>query len=263
MIFGMSWRLLLATAEAMTALLYGCASIYGQSATQSRTRSAKTVSIPFVGCSSFGQVSSLEAPKGTSVAIRVRQQDGHALAYYKSADGISVLAPRGWYCQGVSGSGGAVLFLAPSPIVHSSSSWQGLSGTVIEVSDISAENSGQIDVAQIIPLVFPAYRWFVRRVWDLDSWPRFGPYPKDTLRYRSNRVVEYKTPARTDGLGNFESWLGKNNLPIEGAAVLLIGSPHATNDIPHVMLLSIRFPPDLARFAPTIVHHFEQEAGAN
>src|SRR5262245_10090325 len=64
-----------------------------------------TAPVPFVGCVSFGQVERLEAPRGTSLGLPISSKDARALAYYKSADGIGVLAPRGWYCEGVSGSG--------------------------------------------------------------------------------------------------------------------------------------------------------------
>src|SRR5579884_1412623 len=184
--------------SAVVAVLYGCVPAYGGS---TATRPVTTVSIPFVGCPSFGQIEVLEAPKATSKSVSIRARYGKALAYYKSADGISVLAPRGWYCQGVSGSGGAALFVAPKPIVTSSSGWEGLGGAAIEVDDISGENSGRYEVAELIARVFPTYKSFARRVWrDLDSPLPSGPYPKDTLVYRGKMVVNYRTPARTEGL---------------------------------------------------------------
>jgi len=259
MTLGVAWRLSLATTGAVTAVMCGCTSVYGQSTADNATRSIKAVSIPFVGCSSFGQVELLEAPKGTSEPVRISEQDGRALAYYKSANGISVPASRGWYCQGVSGSGGTALFLGPRPIVSSSSGWEGLGGAAMEVNDISGENSGRYEIAELVARVFPAHRWFARRVWDLDSPLPTGPYPKDIPTYRGSAVVEYRTPAQTEGLGNFHSWLGKNDLPIAGAAILLLDSPHAVGNIPHLVLLSVRFPPDLARLAPSIVRYVERE----
>ena len=110
-------------------------------------------------------------------------------------------------------------------------------------------------------MVFPGYRWFARRVWqDLDSPFPSGPFPKNALAHRGNAVVEYKTPARAEGLGNFESWLGKNDLPISGAAIL-IDPPHAVGDIPHLVLLSVRFPLDLVWLAPAIIRCIESDAG--
>jgi hypothetical protein len=246
MTLGATWRLL-----AVTALLSGRAPAYGQ-----------PVSIPFIGCPSFGQVDVSDAPKGTSQTITLSEQDGQALAYYKSADGISVLAPRGWHCQRVSGSGGADLYLSPMRIVESASGWEGLGGPAIEVNHISGENSGRYQIAELIARVFPEYRSFARQVWqDTDSPFPSRPYPKDTLTYRSNTVVEYRTPAQTDGLGNFDSWLGKNDLPIVGAAILLIDARDPIGKVPHVVLLSVRFPADLTRLAPTIIRYVERDAG--
>ncbi len=260
MTLGATRRLFLTTTGAVIALIYGCVSVDGQSTADSAALSTKVVSVPFVGYPSFGQIQVLEAPKGTSESVRVNRKDGQALAVYKSADRISVLAPRGWYCQGVSGSDGAALFVGPRPIVNSSSGWDGLGGAAMEVDDISGENSGRYQIAEVIAGVFPAYRWFARGVWDLDLPLLSGPYPKDALTWRSNTVVEYRTPAQTEGLGNFQSQLGKNDLPITGAAILLMGSPHPVGDIPHLMLLSVRFPPDLAPLAPAIVRYVEREA---
>ena len=252
-------RLFVSTTGAVAALLCGCAPVYGQS---TATRSVTAVSIPFVGCPSFGQTQDLGAPKGTSESVAIGAQDGKALAYYKSANGITVLAPRGWYCQGVSGSGGAALFLGPKPVFHSFSGWEGLGGAAMEVNDISGENSGRYEIAELVARVFPAYQSFARRVWDLDSPLPSGPYPKDALIYRGKTVVDYRTPAQTEGLGNFHSWLGKNDLPIAGAAILLMEPTHHVGDVPHLVLLSVRFPPDLSRLAPTIIRYFEREVVA-
>lgn len=260
MTVGMLRRLVLTATVLITALLYGSASMYGQSTVNNARGKTKEVSLPFVGCPSFGQVDVLEAPTGTSKPVPTDEQVGRALAYYKSADGITVIAPRGWYCQGVSGSGGAALFLGPKPVVHSSTGWVGLNGAAMEVNDISGEASGRYEIAELIPRAFPSFRWFARQVWDFDSPLPSGPYPTDTLTYRGNKVVEYRTPARTEGLGNFHSWLGKNDLPISGVAILLMDSPRTDAELPHLVLLSIRFPPDLARLAPTIVRYVEREA---
>ena len=242
----------------MLAAALGCAAGYGQSARGRAERAAKTVAVPFVGCPSFGQVESVEAPKGTSQRVAIGEEAGRALAYYKSADGISVLAPRGWYCQGVSGSGGAALYLGPGPIVHFSDGWEGLDGAAMEVDDFDGGASGRYEIAEVIARVFPRYRALADRNWGLDTPLPSGPYPKDTLRYRGDTVVEYRTPARTEGLGNFNSRLGKNELPIVGVAILLPGSSRSSLDDSHLLRLSVRFPPELARLAPAIVHYAER-----
>lgn len=243
--------LFLTTAGAVALLLYACPSVYGQST---------MTFLPFVGCPSFGQTEELEAPKGTSEPVPIKEPEAHALAYYKSADGISVLAPRGWYCQGISGSGGAALFVEPRPIIRSRDVREDLDGAAIEVDDISGENSGRYEIEEFIARVFPKYRSFVHRIWGFDPEPDYRPYPKDTLTYRSDTVVEFRTPPQTEGLGNSHSWLGKNDLPIAGAAILLIDSSHPARRTPHLVHLSVRFLPDSEGLAPAIIRYVEHEA---
>jgi len=122
------------------------------------TRQESAASVPFVGCASSGQIERLEAPTGTSPRLPIKATDAQALAYYKSADGIGVLAPRGWCCEGVSGSGGYALFLSPNPIQHGVSGWQGLEGPAIEVNHMTSGASGRYEIAEVMARVFPAYR---------------------------------------------------------------------------------------------------------
>ena len=219
----------------------------------SRQRAA--VSVPFVGCVSYGQTQLLEAPKDTNRSVPISPEDAQKVAYYASADGIGLLAPRGWYCEGVSGSGGAALFVSPNPIDRRLSQREGFEGPAIELNHITSENgSGGYEIAEIMARGFPAYRPFANGNWEGFYLPRpAGPYPKDTLTYRSKTVVEYNTPARTEGLGTHFSWLKKNDSPVAGAAIL-IGDP------PELLLLSIRLPHDLARLTPKIIRDVEREA---
>jgi len=89
-----------------------------------------------------------------------------------------------------------------------------------------------------------------------------GHYPKDTLEYRGKTIVEYKTPAQTEGLGNFDSWLGENDTPIIGAAILIVDQSDPIGNLPDLDMvrLSVRFPPDLARLTPAIVRCVERDA---
>lgn len=183
----------------------------------------------------------------------ISSTDAKVLAYYKSANGIGVLAPRGWYCEGASGSGGSALFLGPTQIQYGGSRWEGLDGAAIEVNHMTSENSGRYEIAEVMARVFPAYRAFARRVMEgMDLPLPTGSYPKDTLARRSEKIVEYKTPAQTDGLGNFHSWLGKSDLPIRGAAIIIDDSA-TTGGGPDLVLLSVRLPHALTALTPVIV----------
>ena len=221
------------------------------------------VSVPFVGCASSGQTVTLEAPKGTSESVPISPKDAQALAYYRSADGIGLLAPRGWYCEGSSDSSGFALFLSPKPIHYSLSGWEGLEGSAIEVNHITSENgSGWYEIAEIVARVFPAYRGVARSAWGgrIDRSFPSGPYPKDTLTYKGKTIVEYKTPAQTEGLGNFDSSLKKNDTPIVGAAILIVDPPNLIGNPPNLVLLSARLPPDLTRLTPVIVRFVEGDS---
>jgi hypothetical protein len=86
-----------------------------------------------------------------------------------------------------------------------------------------------------------------------------GPFPSDNLTYRSRTVVEYTTPAQTEGLGNFHTRLGKNDLPISGAAILRGES--SSREAPCVIVLSVRVPGSLTKLVPVIIGQFERDEG--
>ncbi len=218
------------------------------------------VPVPFKSCVSYGQADKSEAPKGTTKYVAVRARDAQKLAYFESADGIRILAPRGWSCEGSSGSSSVTLSLSPTPIHHELSSLQGRAAIV--VSHVFSENSGNVEIAQIIGRVFPEYRASAVQTmkgWDI-SLPS-GPFPKDTLKYRSNRIVEFRTPPQTEGLGNFHSWLGKSDRPVAGVAILILDGPKMFGVPPNVVLLSVRLPREMAGLADTIIKYVEEDVG--
>jgi hypothetical protein len=190
---------LFATAGVALAL-HAQSPLFAQTTGVAASPQGDAVSVPFVGCASSGQIERLEAPKGTSRSVPISGEDAKALAYYESGDGIGLLAPRGWYCEGASGSGGYALFLSPKPIHRSMSGWTGLEEAAIEVNHMDGGTSGRYNVAQIITRVFPAYRAFAIRALDgLDLPIPSGPYPKDALNYRGETIVEYKTRPKRKG----------------------------------------------------------------
>ena len=171
-----------------------------------------------------------------------------------------MLAPRGWYCLGIYGSGGDFLYVSSEPIdTHNifAPKWRGFDGPAIEISERHSDQNGDmLEKVRIIARVFPAYKSFVIQMMEGDDdfppseYP-FGPYPSDKLTYRSSRVVEYRTPALADGLGT-QSSLKKNGSPIDGVAILS-GQP------PDLILLSARLPKNIAELAPVIVRQVERE----
>src|SRR5450631_3251885 len=84
--------------------------------------------------------------------------------------------------------------------------------------------------------VFPAFRPFAAAVMKgVDRTIAFGPYVGEELTYKSKTMVEYRTPAQTEGLGT-RSLLKKNDSPIDGVAILIVGED------PDSLLLSASSP---------------------
>ena len=80
-----------------------------------------------------------------------------------------------------------------------------------------------------------------------------GPYPSDKLAYKSDRIVEYRTPADFEGLGT-QSYLVKSANPITGVAIL-------TGKDPDLLHLAVRLRAELTHLAPVIIAQVEREAG--
>lgn len=218
--------------------------------------------VPFVGCTSDGQVGPLEAPKGTEKVVQVAAQAAHNLAYYKAERSPGVLAPRGWYCFSVYGSNGGQLLVSPErhrPSDFFSDNWNGFSGPAIDVSMMYGDTSGRFSVAAVIARVFPAQRGFVQDVINEGIQPAsdfpFGPFPKDKLVYRSTTVVEFETPPHTEGLGT-RGWLRANNSPIEGAVILEGEYKQCEMDM---YSLSVRLTREMTSFLTQIIQQFEHD----
>jgi hypothetical protein len=215
--------------------------------------------VPFVGCRADGQVGPVKAPIGKNRLLPIAPEAAQQLAYYKSEQGLGILAPRGWRCFDVYGSNGYALCISPRQITTSnvfSITWSGFSGPAIELVGESGDTSGRFTVARVIARVFPAQRPFVEKVIvegiePARSFP-FGPYPNDKLIYQSKETVEYQTPANTDGLGT-SSRLKKSDSPISGVAIL-------TGQTPDLLLLSVRLSPNLSDLASDIVQQTERDA---
>jgi hypothetical protein len=219
------------------------------------------VTVHFIGCQSDGQVGPLDAPKGSNKVVQIPMALAQRLAYYKAEEGIGVLAPVGWHCFGTYGSNGSNLYLSPQPIdatIVFSDNWKGFTGPVIQISGEEGGTSGRYGVASMIARVFPTHSAFVRSVIasglaEANDFPA-GPYPKDQLVYKSKEVVEYQTPAQTDGLGT-QSRLQKNADPIRGVAIL-VGNQHE----PSLVFLAARLPLEMEPLTSIIIQQVERDA---
>ena len=215
-------RLLLASV-AIASALWGGPGIFSQ------TKPATTAAlnhVPFVGCASDGQAGPLAAPTGHSMAVAVSAAEASRIAYYAAQYGPGVLAPRGWHCFSTYGSDGTNLFVSPDAIDSKalfSAEWKGFAGQAIQISNAMGDTSGRFAVAKVIARIFPAYKQFAENVISEGIEPASdfpsGPYPNDKLTYRGKSVVEFETPANTQGLGT-DSRLLPNASPIDGVAII-------------------------------------------
>jgi hypothetical protein len=208
-------------------------------------------SVPFVGCRSEGQADPINAPTGTSILVSMSPEAAQRLAFYEAKVIEGVLAPRGWYCLGTYGSGGASLLVSPEPIDRAKLLSRGLADSVVLIAYSSGGSSGRFAVAEMIARVFPAWRWFADQVYKgYDQTAPAGPYPKDRLNYKGKTIVEYETPAKTDGLGT-GPLIEKNGSPINGVAILV-------GQTPDLVLLSVRLPVGLSKLTSEIVSQVER-----
>ena len=222
------------------------------------------VTVPFVGCKSDGQAGPVDAPTEAEMVVQIDPKMAQKLAYYKAATSSGVLAPRGWYCFGTYDAGGDSTFVTPDPIDTGHfflGARRTLTGAAIDVDHLYGGTSGRSLVARVIARVFPGYKSFVDGVIEMFDFLAkemvFGPYPSDKLIYRSDRLVEYRTPPRSEGLGTMSSRLQPNNRAIGGFAALLGELPFVD-----VLLVSVRLPPEMISLEGAIVEQLEHEAVA-
>jgi len=225
--------------------------------TSGESISAGPSRVPFVGCKSDGQGGPVDAPKGESKVVPIDAETAQRLAYYAVGEDFGVLAPRGWYCFGSYGSNGEFLSVSPRPINYTNMSSAVYEGTGIRLSDTSGDTSGRFEVAKTIARVFPAHREFVNNLiagggeYQASDFT-FGPFPNDKLTYKSNEIVEYQTPAHSEGLGG-DSRAVTTTDPISGVAILL-------GQDPDLLQLSLRLSPGQNDLAAFIIQQVERDA---
>ena len=221
----------------------------------SRTPVSDQGRVPFVGCQSDGQTGPLDAPKVAKVEVRLDAKIAARLALYSPENGPAVLGPRGWSCFGGYGSAQTDLMLTPTSLDPSdrfNATLQGNTGFGIQASQVDGGTSGRFTAGQLVARVFPAHRSFVEQViaegiLAASNFPS-GPFPADHLTYRSDRIVEYETPPRSQGLGTYFQLL-PNSDSIRGVAML---TPDF--DVRH---LALRLPQDMNDISPVIIRQFE------
>jgi hypothetical protein len=246
----------------ISAILLSRSLVFAQTKPNVPLAGKSSAPIPIVGCESrVGNSDDSEPPRvvapGSSKVFPVNASTAQRLSFYQLANGFGVLAPHGWYCYGIYGSSGGNLYVSQELINANTFSHdlKGFSGSVIDVTTKSGGTSGRFEVAQTIARVFPAHMSFVRNVIAEGTMPASSfptaPYPRDTLAYLSKEVVEFHTPANTEGLGTVE--LPKNGSPISGVT-MLVGQD------PDLLQLSVRLSTDTNDLTQVILQQFERDA---
>jgi len=213
---------------------------------------AATQTVPFVGCAGDGQTGPVAAPKGGPKAVAIGAAAASQLAYYATDQDLGALAPKGWKCFFFYGSSGATLAIAATDPSNALRTQTPLNGDAVVLTYADGGTSGRFDVARYAARLFPQpERDFVASVIAEGIEPKenfpVGPYPVDKLTYKAPRVVEFVTPANSDGLGD-SGLLKKNASPISGMAKIV-----DSDDGPQFYLLTFRLPADAAALAPAII----------
>ena len=108
-------RTVTAAGLGLVAALAACGRPAGSAPTSARAPSMVSVSVPLVGCADDGQVGPQTPPANGTKTVLADRAAAPQLAYYVTANGPGVLAPRGWHCAGIYGSDGASLVVTPEP----------------------------------------------------------------------------------------------------------------------------------------------------
>jgi hypothetical protein len=221
---------------------------------------ARDITVMAIGCPSDGQMGPQTAPPSNiTLALPIAESAAKQLAYYYADEKrikAGVLAPRGWHCLMLYGSGGEFLMITPDTAVPIGSD-RSTTGPAIELAISLAGTSGRMEVAPIAARLFPQAKKYVAEVSaflkDMGMSARFPnrPWPNDHIKRIRRDIAEYLTPKGVNGLGT-QSWLKKGDA-ISGVAILAAG------DEPDLTLLSVRLPPGMATLAPTIIRQAERD----
>lgn len=210
--------------------------------------------VPFVGCPADGQAGPVPAPRNGTISLPVSKRAAQQLAYYSTdRTGGGVLAPRGWQCLLTYGSSGSRLLVTPQKVVWPPGEFPKFSGPAVVLDETGGQGSGRNQVAEIIGRMFPAFFDYARKVErDWDAIITYAPFPNDTLTRKSDRVVEYRTPPGTEGLGTLFPMV-QGSLPVHGIALI-------EGNVDYLTRLHARLPAALEDLAPEIVSQAERES---
>jgi|SRR5271165_1401156 len=154
--------------------------------------------LPFVGCTTYGQSEKYPPPAKPKRVVELPPHAAQKLAYYESAIGPGVLAPRDWSCECLWGSSGTLFRITPQPIARTKLE---IGGAGIVVVDSDGATSGRYEIAEVIARIFPEHWAWARRTLDgVDDAGnvRYGPIPNGSphLQKHPNCGISHRTKFR-------------------------------------------------------------------
>ena len=122
------------------------------------------VTVPFVGCKSYGQTGESETPEGATVAVPISAGAANRLAYCRSAfQEVGIRAHGGGTASDCPALAETCCSWLPRKLALSGK-WHEFSRAAIVLSYRSGDTTGRFDVARVIAQLFPAYMKFVADV---------------------------------------------------------------------------------------------------
>lgn len=220
------------------------------------TEALPLIHVRTVGCPSDGQMGPQAAPRSGIKSIRLDPGIADRLVFYQAVDGYGggVLGPRGWHCVNLYGSNGDFLVVTKDVVTSAELfEFKRISGPAIQLSFSSGGTSGRFDVAQAIARYFPAQKKFLdevvaEKIEPPSSFPS-GFHPNDRLLFRTATLIEFETPAHTQGIGT-DSRLSPGKFPIRTIANVQTSED---GDWPDLVKLEVRLTPDLKYLGEPII----------
>jgi hypothetical protein len=210
--------------------------------------------VPYVGCPGFTQGDPDEFPtSGEPVAVPFPKRIAEKMAIYASHEG-TVLAPRGWECSAMRGTGTGTLFVVPP-----AGSPAALKGASVRLSDSPGDSYPASVTIAGYRTVFSQTESGRRSRGNgrtrADKARAVGSPISQGRSAVQERVLEFLTPPDQRGLGTtLRSEDSPSPLPTYG--VLAIDMP--AWELNAAGIVAVRLPPELLFLRRAILEHFER-----
>jgi len=167
---------------------------------QSGVSAQAQFAVPVVKCPLETMTGAETVSAPATVNVRTSKAWAAQIAFY-SIGSIGALGPRGWHCQGHSGSSGATILLAPGAVPNLGDPLRGRIG--MEIAYYSGSTSGRSSVFEIGAPLFADLRALAPKAAATFgiTVPRTQPISGETLKRISTTVVTFVDPPKLQGSG--------------------------------------------------------------